>query len=468
MSLTYRVFVSAILLLTPFISIAQQFVGLSTRAFSSIQQMPTNPAWVAASNDGMEVMLFSVSGLAGTNAFSFKKDFIFQGFNSAAREDQEYVRSLTKQKKHLWANIDFYGPAISFKYKDIHHIGVFTRGRQIVRAGNVTDRAFSVLGQATPSELYGENIDFRNAGFSTHSFTEIGFTYGRVLKNDYYNVMRGGVSVKFLMGFVGGSLYTNDMTYSQNRPDTLGSLEGDLNLLYSYNIRPFIDRNGQNDLSSWAKRGGKWGLGLDIGWQYEYHPDGNPNVATPYLYSLYASLTDLGSIGYVADRGSGAYELNLSQLDTAQIKKHDWEEIYQYMERMEKDSLIDAPSSVEKFRIGLPTALRFGGDYNMSEKVNIAANVLLNLRGNGGDVYKPAYVNYFNITPTYGGKVFQFSLPFTLIGYQSLTMGTIIRFGPFYVGSSSLVTSLVSRRMRNIDAYAGFVWKFRKEINGYF
>lgn len=468
MRLLQTVITTAILFLISLTSQAQQFIGISTRDYAAIQQMPTNPAWVAASSNGMEIMLFSASAMAGNNAFSFDKNYLLNGFNGNAIEDSTYIRYKTKNTKHLWANIDIVGPSVSYTYKDIHHVGFFTRCRQIVRGGNISERAFDIIGQETPNNLYGQNIGFNNAGFTTHTFSEIGFTYGRILKNDYYNVMRGGVSVKFLMGFVAGSIYTNDIHYQRKDADTIGEIQGDLTMLYSYNIGAFIDGNAQNDLTSWFNRGGKWGLGLDIGWQYEYHPDGNPNHPTPYMYSVYASLTDIGGIGYVADRGSGTYDVRINQIDTSTLVKYDYEEIYQFTERLQKDSILSSPSSVEKFRVGLPTALRFGGDYNMSEKVNVAANVLLNLRGNGGDIYKPAYVNYFNITPSFGGKNLKLSIPFSLTGFQTFTIGAAVRFGPFFIGSSSVFSTLASRKVRNFDMYAGLIWKFRKDFNGYF
>ncbi|MCB0696973.1 MAG: hypothetical protein KDC07_06395, partial [Chitinophagaceae bacterium] len=233
----------------------------------------------------------------------------------------------------MWANIEINGPAVSFKYKDIHHFGVFTRARQIYRAGNISDVNFDVLGNSSKKIPNGDPITFTNAGFTTHTFAEIGFSYGRIMVNDYYHVLRGGVSVKYLMGFVAGSIYAPDLQYTANY-DSVRSVKGDVNVNYTYNIGPYIDPNAQNDLTSWFERAGRWGLGLDIGGQYEYHPNGTPNEPTPYMFSVAASLTDIGGIGYVADKGSGSYGLAMSNVDTGILIKRDYEAMSEYMQKL--------------------------------------------------------------------------------------------------------------------------------------
>lgn len=464
MSITHKRFLLPLItaLFLPVLVNAQQFVGLNTTDYSAIQHMLTNPAWVANANNGMEIMGFSVSALGGTNAYGVRKDFVFGGFEGKAKEGKSdaYIRNNELGVKHLWGNIKINGPAMSFKYKDEHFLGFFTRARQIYRAGHIASSELNIIGKEYPEEFLRGPVEFKKAGFSTHTFAEIGFTYGRILRNDYYNIVRGGVSVKYLMGFVAGSVYANSLSYTKNDNDSI-SLQGDLTMLYTHNIGAYVDNNFQNDITSWFQRAGKSGLGLDIGVQYEYHPDGNPNYPTPYTYRVAASITDLGGIGYVADTGSGRYDLNIQNIDSS-IDKISYEGVNEYMMRMETDSLTGKGEKAEKFRMGLPTAFRLNADYNVSDRVNFAVNMLLNMRGNGGDVYRPAYVSYINFTPSFGGRNFRVGLPFTLIGYQTFSIGANVRFGPFYIGSSSALGMLMTKKISNIDAYAGLVLKFRK------
>lgn len=441
---------------------AQQFVGLNTRHFAAVNHMITNPAWVNNSENGLEVMLFSVNAMAGNNAYMFRKKFVFTGFGGKARESVDYFRDPGTQDKYMWANVDICGPAASYKYKD-HHIGMYTRMRQIYRAGGVGHDAFMIMGRDMPDSLYGQTFSFRNAGYSTHTFSEVGVTYGKILRDDYYHILKAGVTVKYLMGFVAGSVYTHSLDYTRKDEDTISAITGDFNALYTHNIGSYIDANAQNDISSWFKRAGRGGLGLDIGVQYEYHPNGNPNTATPYVFSVDASITDLGGVGYIADTGSGRYDLAIKNIDTYWVWKLPYEGMNDYMMRAEGDTLLPKGEKAEKFRMGLPTAFRLNADYNVSERFNMAVSVLLNMRGNGGDKYRSGYVSYLNFTPNFGGKFFRFAVPFTLMGYQTLGVGANLRIGPLYIGSTSALSMLMSTRLKNIDAYAGIVWKFKKK-----
>ena len=460
----HSIYFAALLFTASHPSTAQQFIGLNTTKYAAIQHMATNPAWVNNAGSGMEIMPFSVNALAGTNAYYFYRKFIYSGFDGRAIEGKDYIRDPQRYQKHMWANFEINGPAVSFAYRQEHHIGVFTRVRQLHRAGNISSSGLQLLGQQVPELFYDQEVAFRKAGYSTHTFAETGITYGRVLYNNHYHIMKGGVSLKYMAGFVAASVYTEALDYTPARDST--HIRGDISLMYTHNIGPFIDNNAQNDITSWFQRAGRGGLGLDLGVQYEYHPDGNPNVSTPYLFSIAASITDIGGIGYIADTGSGRYDLAI-HTDTARLKKMPYEGINEYMMGLESDTLLPKGERLEKFRMGLPTAFRLNADYNATEKLNFAVNILLNMRGDGGGRYRSAYVSYFNFTLGYHTKNLQLGLPFTVIGYQTFAIGASLRFGPFYLGSSSALTSIMNQKLKNVDGYVGFVWKFSKESRMY-
>ena len=113
--------------------------------------------------------------------------------------------------------------------------------------------------------------------------------------------------------------------------------------------------------------------------------------------------------------------------------------------------------------MGLPTALRINTDWVANTKFNIAVNALLNLKGNGGNIYRPAYVNYLNVTPSYGNRRYSVSMPCTYYGKQTLTVGAAFRYGPFYIGSSSLISNILPKKLRGADVYMGLILKFKKD-----
>jgi hypothetical protein len=387
------------------------------------------------------------------------------------RLEKNYDKRSQLYQKHIWANTDLYGPAFSFTYKDEHHFGFFTRSRQLYRGGNITSSELAVLGEELSENYYGADIKFKDTGFTIHSFSEVGITYGRVLRDDNFHIARGGVTLKYLMGFVAGSLHTQNLTYNQGSADTIDKIKGDLTALYTYNISSFIDNNVQNDMSAWFQRAGRWGIGFDIGGQYEYHPNGTPNEPTPYMFSIAASITDIGGIAYIADTGSGRYDLNVANINTGRWIKQSYEDPGVYFLRVQEDTNISmkATENVQKFRVGLPTAFRVNADYNATENINFAVNLLLNLKGTNGGVYKPAYVNYLNFTPSYYSKNVRIGLPFTISGYQTFSIGLTFRWGPLYIGSTSAITTLMTTRINTLDAYAGLALKlFKKNERHYY
>ena len=460
-------YIAIISLLTAANSFGQQFIGLMAKDYAAIQFVPNNPAWVNSAATGVEVNVFGANITAGTNAYLLKRDWLFGGSYSGAQEQVDYYKNLNEYKKHIWGNVDVLGPAVSFNYKEKHNIGVYTRFREVVRVGNITNTEFKLFGKMDAA-YYNVPLNFDKAGISTHSFAEIGFSYGQELRNDYYHKLRAGVTVKYLMGFAAGSIYTKGTTYIQSDKDSIAQLQGDITGLFSYNANPIDGVDNKFNPANLLQRAGRGSLGLDIGFQYQYHENGDPNIETPYSYSIAASITDIGNISYIADTGSGNYTFAVSKevIEAFSVKPGElWGE---FMGRLITDTLLIRNKNIKKFRMGLPTAFRFNADYNATKRLNFAINLLLNLRGNGGEIYRPAYVNYINMTPTYGSRRFKVSMPLTFIGYQTVTMGAIFQSGPLYLGSNSLFSSVLSSNFKNVDFYMGLMLKFKKEQRNYY
>jgi hypothetical protein len=462
-----KTFVSSLLLLAINSAKAQQFVGLSFNKYAAVQQMPYNPAWVNNAMNGTEIHLFSASALAGTNAYRFSKAFAGKGFGGQAIEGSDYFKDVHTNKKHIWGNIDVLGPAISIAYKNNIHLGLYTRMRQVMRAGNLNNAAFQLIGDVGNAKFPDTAIRFENTGFTTSTFAEVGISVGKVLNNDFYHVLKAGVTVKYVMGFSAGSLFTGSTEVTKHTADSLNTVKGSVSVLYSSTERPYTDNDFSNDLGSWFNRSGKGSLGLDIGFQYEYHPNGDPNQETPYSYSIAASITDLGSVAYKADTGSGQYELQIKNKAMWQFNRQPYEDNLGYFYRLSKDTMIKRSSEATSFRISLPTAFRLNTDWNIDGNIWVAASILLNLKGNNGDVYRPGYVNSFNITPRYEKDWLMVGFPVSYWGYQTMGLGFVFRAGPLFLGSSSIISTLLSREVRNADGYAGLVLKIKKRNTYY-
>jgi hypothetical protein len=440
---------------------AQQFVGLYNKDYTAIQLLPTNPAFVNYAQDRTELNIFGASALVGTNAYLFKREWLLSGNFDNRQENVDYYKNLNEKRKFIWANVDVLGPAASFNIKNVHNVGVYTRFREIIRAGNLTNTQFMLLGKMD-QKYYNVPLDFEKAGLSTHSFGEVGFSYGRVLRNDYNHIFTAGATIKYLMGFAAASVYTNSTVYTQQDKDTIVSLQGDITGLFSYNANPIDGVDNKFKPAGLFERAGRGSLGLDMGVHYEYHADGDPNKKTPYSYSISASITDIGAITYFTDTGSGNYTLTVDQSIIESFNVRPGELFGDYIGRLVKDSLLVKNETPKKFRVGLPTAFRLNADYNATERLNIAVNILLSMRGNTRDIYRTGYVSSLNMTPTFGKKV-KIGLPLTFEGPQTVTLGAIVHAGPFYLGSNGLFSTLLSSNIKNAGVYMGLTLRLKKD-----
>lgn len=447
-----RFFSLAITLLSVHAVYAQQFLGLTPNKYAAIQQIPYNPAWVNNSDNGTEIHFLSVSALAGTNAMSLPLN------------GGEAYKDRSRSKKMIWENLDILGPAISFKYKDKHHFAVTTRMRQLVRGGNMPSDLFNILGEEKiDSAAYLRPFTINDMGVTLNAFGEVGVSYGRILMNDEYHILKGGASLKYIMGFAGASLYVDNTDLSLKDGDTISQVKGEVNMLYTYNMNAYAGNNPGGNALAFMERAGTSGLGFDIGAQYEYHPDGTPNYETPYKYSIAVSITDIGYVNYYADSGSGSYNLVANGKNYNTVSKPKGEELAPFLQRLVADTFITRTSSRNKFSMGLPTALRINTEWVANEKFSVSANVLLNLKSNADNIYKPSYMSYINVSPNYGNRKISVSLPCTYYGRHTLTFGAVFRAGPFYIGSSSLLSNAMAKSLRNADFYFGFMMKLRKD-----
>ena len=442
----------------------QQLIGLTTNNYLAVNQLQLNPAYVNNARFAPEFSLFSVSVLAGNNMYSVSSQWLLSGAETDARLGKEYVQLNNSQNKKAWVNLDITGPAFSFTYKKKYQFGLYTRFRTIVNGGNIPQHSAEVYtSDSTNTEYYRHSLEFSKVGASAHGFGEVGLTIGTMLHEDDMYKVSGGITIKYLVGYAAIDLYSKKLAYSRSG-DSIFNASGDVAAMYTYNATP----NGTGDLS---QRAGKGGLGFDIGVQYHYFPDGDPNKEIPYKVSIATSITDIGSVGYVADAGSGKYEVNASKsfVHDYEMAGTDNNEPYSYLSRLTTEKIIYKNDKLEKFRIGLPTAFRLNFDYNVGGGLYLSANTLINLRGNSGTVYRPQYISYINVTPRYEiYKSIKLGLPISMLRYRDLTVGAIVYLGPLYIGSTTFLSSIaMSKQFKDIDLYAGMGIRFIKHERVY-
>src|SRR5687768_16320923 len=90
----------------PLFGLSQQFTGYSYDNYSGVHGMLQNPASVPGSKYKVNINLFSMSALAGNNAYELKNDKFSHFDFLDPEENKDYFNSAHTDKKNLWLNTD--------------------------------------------------------------------------------------------------------------------------------------------------------------------------------------------------------------------------------------------------------------------------------------------------------------------------------------------------------------------------
>lgn len=469
-----RLALAFFLLFLPDMLLAQQFIGMPAKDYTSILQMPYNPAYVTAAADGTEINVVSANTLIGTDAYHFQKRWVYGHFDGSvsgkAIEGKDYYKDPSNGNKHIWGNIDCIGPSASFRIMRNWYAGFFTRTRELINGGNLNNEIFQFIGDSKNAQ-FNHLVTANGAGFMTQVWGEAGLTVGGVLYNNNIHIWRVGATIKYLAGFNSASMFCKNTQLLKPTADSFGNLSAEIEINYTKGINNFIDNDVSNDIPSWFNKGGKSSVGFDFGVQYEYHPDYDPNRPTPYFFSIAASVNDIGHLNYNADPGSGIYRVNLHQIQTADIRQGNYETISDYLNRMVRDTLAHKTWQNFAYSIQLPTIFRLNFDVSMSRHFYIQTDVVLGMAKTVNNIFDPSYLNTFTITPRYESKHLMIGVPVTYLdGWRQMYIGTVARFGPLFIGSSSLISNALRHDLQALDGYMGITLKLpskKKNLNKY-
>ncbi|HEX6428651.1 MAG TPA: hypothetical protein VF008_13240, partial [Niastella sp.] len=98
----------------PLFGLSQQFTGYTYDNYSGVHGMLQNPASVAGSKYKVNINFFSISALAGNNAYELKNDKFKKFDFSNLKENEDFFKSGNTDKKSLWMNTDIMGPSFMF------------------------------------------------------------------------------------------------------------------------------------------------------------------------------------------------------------------------------------------------------------------------------------------------------------------------------------------------------------------
>lgn len=439
----------------PLFGLSQQFTGFTYDNYSGVHGMVQNPAYVAGSKYKVNVNFFSMSMLAGNNAYELKNSKFRKFSFSDLEENTDYFKSGNTDKKNLWFNTDIMGPSFMFTSGKKSGIGLYSRMRTVVNEFNLSDRTFRYMGQS--DGIYNTDIEEENLQLKAHAFAEAGLTYGRIIYNNPNHLLKMGITGKYVIGMGAASVYSKKLALNIDKNDFINKLEGDLNIRYSGNLDA-VDDDFSDILD---KSSGNHGLGLDLGFTYEWRPESSGWLVTdptPYKLRVNASINDIGSVKYNNSEHGGSYIMNASGRTTDDLDKQDGETFDEYFTRLENQGILTSQTQAGDLKVKLPTTFRFDADYHIYRRLFINAGTVVNLLGRDKNELSAHYATSFTITPRLEKKWFSIYTPFyynTL--NKKMAIGAGLRAGFLFLGSGSILSNMFSgRNVNSADFHLGF------------
>nr|WP_315257018.1 DUF5723 family protein [uncultured Flavobacterium sp.] len=433
---------------------AQSYMGYIPDNYAGIQGVLFNPASIADSRFKTDINLFSTSSSLNNNYYGAS---LFDLTSSSYDFDKDGVKTPTKNNGGIVYS-DIMGPSFMFNIAPKHTVAIYTRARAVVNLDNINGELISRFSNGFDGADSFSPISVGSPQAVGQTWGEIGVSYAAVLWQSKQHFLKGGLTAKYLVGgvnsYVDGEnlsaafIQTGDLTTSQlvtTGDVTIGSNPD------------FIVGNEDVKFNPDSK-----GFGADFGLVYEWRPDyqsydlskakasdNNFRDLNKYKLRFGVSLTDIGYINYKNLR-QDVY--NIDGFVSAQdIEDSDFDNLGDFLE----DNYGAPVTTYKDSKSNLPTMLHVDADWNMYKKfyLNMTGNLSLVDKQTLNQTYTQ---NTWMLTPRYETRWFTFSLPINYMEYTGMQVGTGLRVGPLFVGSSSLITNILSKESKGADVYFGF------------
>lgn len=437
--------------------VAQNFSGFSSGNYAGVNGVFSNPANVADSRYRFDLNLFSLQTLAANDQASFSLRNISGGFKGDSLKNQVFGKDAGPASGMM--QVELRGPSAMFTIGRKNSFAVTTRARMFANITDIDGKLFDKISEDfnnDPSLPYTISST-RNMRFAVNAWSEFGASYGRELFNNGSHFIKAGVTLKYLSGAGNGYIAIDNFN---------GTIDQDVLLQDAYlrNTTGSISTGfGGINFSGMDAgdllNGKSAGFGTDIGFVYEFRPGGSLLNSKAYKLKLGAALLDIGSIRYEKDMDrSGSYNLDITgneRFSLQELNELDVDDYNAFFESRPQYFTPSSQNSVDNYKVALPTTLQLEADYHVIKGFYVNAASQIALAGNAKKAYNARTYSGFTVTPRYELKRLGIYVP---VNYNSLTKfnaGASFRFGPLFLGSSSILTSLMGES-KQADFFFGF------------
>lgn len=481
-----------------FSSFGQNYLGVHSSNFGGVMATDLQPASFVDGRFKVDVNLASFNfGLWNNAAYfdsgdmpkwwvkSFKQDDFGNGVTGyetggtnvhndwilpdSTFEDRYIIRPYTevgaKKTLGIYNNVQVDVLNFMFHINPKIAVGFAAKFRSITNIDDIDPKlAILVENSLDVSTLWNQQFNEQLLDMNHMSWMEYGFIYSQVLKDDGEHFMKAGGKVKWLSGYSAAYLHTDNFSYNLINSDTTQYLEGDFAYGYSSNLDNLGSQSGLPKSSS------KFGLGLDLGFVYEWRPDwkeykydmdGETNIwrrdQEKYKLRAGASILDIGGMKFQKGQVTSDFSVNTTQLFDLTV--FDGANGFGSF-----DSIVDSlttfnpdwtsTDSKATFVMRTPTAASFQIDYHIWKYfyVNMTGVFSINSRKSP---HRVRTANQISVTPSFDHSWFGVHLPFSYNKYSGFKSGLGTRLGPLTIGVTDFRTLFAAGKIKGAEFYAG-------------
>ncbi len=443
------------------------FTGVTTSSRVGLLNVGINPAELPNLSKKFEVNIIGLSLNFSNNVIGIK--------DLSSDTDIENLLFTGDRIVNAAADIEYAGPGMAMKWKQ-WGFGISSKGHIKFDVVDVDPKfANAILNTdeitASGTSLISNNYNQRMSGVS---WGEIGFSAGRTVFENEKHRFNAGVTLKLLFpgsyANFGIDKFQGNVTtfYDASNPSNSSAYlttTGPVNVNFSYSGNLADRFTDVNDYTS-SVFGKLGGVGSDLGINYQMK-DGDKK----YKINAGMSIRNIGSLTFKdSNNSSNSYTfdttingvstpLNLNIFDgteslleveevlTTPIVPNDPTTVYLKNETSNKD-----------FKVKLPTLFTMYGDFKVYHKFYITG-YLQQKMGDNNENRQITAQNSFSIIPRINLGYFEAYIPFSHNEISGGNTGFGLRLGGFYMGSSSVISTLTSNT-KKVDFNMGFRWAF--------
>ena len=461
---------------------AQNYLGVHSSNYAGVMALDNQPASFVDGRFKFDLNLASFNVGVWQNAKYFdasilpawwKKSFVSDTawmkpdstlYDRSVKDFFDYNSNAKSRGMYMNYQIDLLNFAFHINPKIA--VGFSAKSRMV---GNITDLDLKLLKLAENgldfNALWNLQINDKIVNANFMAWNEFGFNYGQVIKDDGEHFFKVGGRIKLLQGIASGYVYTDNMKYELLNSDTAIYLQGNFKYGYSDNIDK-MNANGGKYVP-----GSRLGLGLDLGFVYEWRPnykeykydmDNQTDLwmrsKEKYKLRLGASILDIGGMKFTKGQSSRNFSVNSSIMDLRVFKDaHTLDKFNHVIDSLTTTNGTGWTATEDKgktYYMNTPTSLSLQADYHIWKWFYVNGTGMINILGKR-NASKVTIPSQFALTPSFDHAWFGVHVPISVNSYSGFKAGLATRLGPLTVGVVDFNSLLARGKVRGTEFYAG-------------